>query len=65
MSERRFLRLVSLALVIIGAGGTALAFTGFFDGTDGSLAFPLSALAGIIALIRYRPRTKRKKDTHV
>lgn len=65
MSERRVLRLAALALVIFGWAGTALQLTGTFDFGEGSLWLPPSAVAGILALIHYRPRTNREKNTHV
>lgn len=64
MSERRTLRLAALALAIVGGAATAIQLTGTFDFGEGSLWLPMSAVAGIIALIRLRPRTNRKKDTH-
>jgi uncharacterized membrane protein YoaK (UPF0700 family) len=64
VSERRALRLAALALVIVGGAASAIQFTGTFDFGEGSLWLPVSAVAGIIALIRSRPRTNRKKDTH-
>lgn len=59
MSERRLLRLSALALVVFGGGGTMFALIGLFDDADGTLAFPVSVVVGIVALIKLRPRTPK------
>lgn len=61
MSEKRYLRLCGLALIIIGLAGSALAiFTDFFTAVDGTAVFPFGAALGLIILIKLRPRANRK-----
>jgi len=56
MSERRTLRLMATTLVVLGLAGTAWAMAAPFDH---SALFPLLALAGIVALVIFRPTPER------
>lgn len=58
MSEKRMLRLSALAATITGSAGIALALW-LRPTVEGSGAFILIALGGLVALWALRPRQKR------